>query len=134
VSDVMNRRVVVVPPTASLKEAVDTLQREQVTGLVVQEGPHVRGLLTERDLARHALQSGAHAAVGEVLHRRPPVTCHEHDFLADALALLKRHHRPALPVLDDRGAVTGVLSLTEAAASLPPEAAVTWLEDIRGTR
>ena len=130
---VMRRRVVTIEPSASIRRAVETMYREDVPALIVQGVAGLQGVLTERDIAARAAKEGSNpaATVREFLPRRKPITCLEEDIIADALALMKRHHLSAVPVRDDHGAVVGVLSLIDIAASLAPDMAPVWLNEVR---
>ena len=130
--DVMSRRVVTVDPSASLREAAETMHRQQVSSLVVCNHAGLRGLLTERDVAMNAAREGRPRTikVEEVLMHET-MSCRDVDILADALSLMKKHQLTALPVLNETGTVVGVLSLLKAAAAVTPNAATTWLDGMK---
>ena len=133
VRDVMNRRIVTIDPGAPLRDAVELMHREQVASLLVQDAYGIHGLLTERDIAAQAVKEGAARATTaqDALSLPESAVCSEHDLVADALVILKRHGLSAVPVLDRRRTVVGVLSLVDAAASLLPQTAPTWLDEVR---
>ncbi len=125
--------MVMIDPRAPLRDAVELMRRERVGSLLVQDASGLRGLLTERDVAAQAGKEGAAraATAQDALSFSEPVVCSENDLVADALVILKQHGISAVPVLDRRGAVVGVLSLVDAAASLLPQTAPAWLDQVR---
>jgi CBS domain-containing protein len=143
VREVMSRRIVIVAPSNSLREAVETMRREGIPGLIVQDRTGLHGLLTERDITIHVTISKENISSVTVedilrLHRRRVVTCCENDTVADALSMMKQTQVTALPVLNEDGAVTGLLTLLDVAACVMPDAAAALLNDVRnnnfGTR
>ena len=132
----MSRRIIVIDPSTALREAVETMRREGAPSLIVQDRAELHGLLTERDLTIHAAvtkEDTAAATVEDILRlrRSQAITCCENDTVADALSVMKQTHVTALPVLNEQGAVTGVLSLLDVAASVTPDAAAALLNDVR---
>jgi CBS domain-containing protein len=135
VEQVMDRRIITVPSSVPLNEAIRLMQREKVISLVVVEDARFLGLLTEHDVAAQATQQHGEAAttrtVADVLEGRQAVSCCEDDIIVDALKLLQRHQLSALPVLNQEGHVIGILTLTDIAASLGPDTAPAWLSQVR---
>lgn len=136
VREVMSRRIVIIAPSMSLREAVGTMRREGIPGLIVQDRTGLHGLLTERDITIHVTipkEKISSATVEDILrsHRRRVVTCCENDTIADALSVMKQTQVTALPVLNEHGAVTGLLSLLDVAACVMPDAAAALLNDVR---
>ena len=132
----MSRRIVIVAPSISLREAVETMRREGIPGLIVQDRTELYGLLTERDVTIHVTipkENTSSVTVEDILrlHRCRVVTCCENDTIADALSVMKQTQVTALPVLNAHGAVTGLLSLLDVAACVMPNAASALLNDVR---
>lgn len=132
----MSSRIVIIAPSISLREAVGTMRREGIPGLIVQDRTGLHGLLTERDITMHVTipkENITSVTVEDILrlHRRRVVTCCENDTIADALAVMKETQVTALPVLNEHGAVTGLLSLLDVAACVMPDAAAALLNDVR---
>jgi CBS domain-containing protein len=136
VREVMSRRIVIIGPSMSLREAVEIMRREGITALIVQDMAGLHGLLTERDVTIHGMiqkEDISSVTVGDILRLRGcrAMTCCENDTVADALSVMKQTQVTALPVLNEHGAVTGLLSLLHVAASVMPDAAAALLNDVR---
>jgi homoserine O-acetyltransferase len=132
VRDVMSRQVVVIDPSASLSEAADAMAERHVSTLVVCTGTGVKGFLTEHDVAMQARTDALRAeTVGEAAGLRRTIFCRDDDILADALLRMKEHGVSALPVLNREGALVGLLSLLDVAASVATPAAPAWLDGVR---
>jgi CBS domain-containing protein len=88
--------------------------RHHVGAVVVVEGGRPVGILTDRDLALRLLAAGreAQTPVREVMSG-DPVTARVDEQL-DAVAVRMRHHGVRrLPIVDDDGALVGLVSLDD---------------------
>jgi CBS domain-containing protein len=109
-----------VTATASPDETVETGARrmaEYAVGTLVVLAPDrtPRGIVTDRDLVVRALARGLDAAttpLSEVM-TEPVRTGHEALPLAEGLAVLQQLGARRLVVVDDEGALAGVLSLDD---------------------
>lgn len=130
VREVMDRRITFIDPSYLLREAIQSMRQEQATTLLVQDHTELYGILTEHDLASPRIKKSS-ATVKDVLPRQPVITCCEDDTVADALVVMQQHHVGTLPVLNEHGGVTGLLSLVDVAASVMPGAATALLHEVR---
>ncbi|MEU4091607.1 CBS domain-containing protein [Streptomyces sp. NPDC026673] len=123
VGDVMTREVVAVAMGTSFKEIVRTMERWKVSALpVVADGTRVVGVVSEADLLRKeehrendappigAGPDKAAAVRAEQLMTAPAVTVHDDAPLAQAARTMALHHVKRLPVVDEDGALRGVVS------------------------
>ncbi|ALA58953.1 cyclic nucleotide-binding/CBS domain-containing protein [Nitrospira moscoviensis] len=134
VRDVMTRRIVTISPETSVREAAQLMRDHRTDALVVADGSRLLGIVTEHDVATQGATQQTHPEhipVRQVLPSGEPLACSEEAILADAARLMAARRRRAVPVLDDRGAVAGVLSLLDVAGAVMPGAAATWLAEIR---
>ena len=114
VKDVATREPVVLPPQASLRVASEVMAAQSIGAVVVATGRGAVGILSERDIVT-ALAAGADpnkATAGGVMSHdvvsvRPDDTLY--DAAVDMLDLSIRH----VPVLDERGAVLGMVSVRD---------------------
>ena len=114
VKDVASREPVVVPPQTSLRVAAEVMARDSIGAVVVATDRQIVGILSERDIVE-ALASGAEpdgatvagAMSHDVVSVRPDDTLY--DAAVDMLDLGFRH----VPVLDERGAVVGMVSVRD---------------------
>jgi len=103
------------------------MRRRQVASLIVGNEMEPMGLLTNRDVAMQLTRAEPQRArtVGEAVAGQEMPVCHEDDILADALPTMKQRSLSALPVVDRRGVVVGILSpielATAAASAVAPE-------------
>ncbi|MGA5218397.1 CBS domain-containing protein [Streptomyces cinereoruber] len=131
VADVMTRRVVAVRPDAEFKEIVAAMERWKVTAVpvvdgegrvvgVVSEGDllfkeefhdHRPGLLEQRDRLDATAKAGSRLA--RELMTSHPVTVGPGASLPRAARLMAVHRVKRLPVVDERGAVRGVVSRSD---------------------
>ena len=134
--EICRRRVVTVQRGDDLGIAARLMRENHVGFLVVVESDsqggasRIVGVLTDRDLVVSVLARDLNARdfrVGDVMTAKP-VTARERDSLAFALAEMRRLGVRRLPVVDDTGALTGVISLDDIVAQLARQ-----LDDVAGS-
>jgi predicted transcriptional regulator len=105
-SDVMSRRVVLVNPSSTLKDAVRKFKAHDISQMPVVEEGHVVGVVSESDVLS-AMVEGRHAlSVRQVMEQAPPTVPPTAEFKT-ILSLLQ--YCPMVAVLD-RGRLIGVIS------------------------
>ncbi|NET35464.1 MAG: CBS domain-containing protein [Cyanothece sp. SIO1E1] len=137
VADVMSRDPITVQPENPLKEAIQILAEQHISGLpVVDQTGKLVGILSETDLmwqetgatppayimlldsviylenpARYEreLHKALGQTVGEVMTRQV-ITTHPEQSLAKAAKLMHDKHVRRLPVIDKNGQVVGILT------------------------
>ncbi|MGW2705374.1 CBS domain-containing protein [Streptomyces sp. NPDC001340] len=128
VSDVMTRSVVAVGRDARFKEIVRVMEQRQVSAVPVVAGQgRVVGVvseadllpkeefrddgLTRRDRIRHrSVLAKAEALTAEELMSTPAVTVRPDVTLAQAARIMAKEHVKRLPVVDDEGRLSGIVS------------------------
>ena len=112
VKHVMSSALTVVSPDTSLEEAVSLMAAMNVPVIIVYEGTHLVGMVTDRDIAlcRGSRPSPTVPTVRDVMCDQVPY-CHEDDLLTDAQALMRLSELDWMPVLDRQGRLAGVLSI-----------------------
>lgn len=131
VRDVMTRDVVTLPQDASWKDAVRVvIERRVHTVPVVDEGGHVRGVVSEGDLLlkeellarpspasawwqRRRDRSRARATRVADVMTRSVVTASPDTPLAEAARLVHRHRVGRLPVVDVTGRLVGIVARSD---------------------
>ena len=123
----MRRNVAMIAPSESLQEARSRMRGHNVRQLpVVGEENKLVGIVTDRDIREAMLPVGllpgtsekemeeilASTPVEKVMTRRV-VTAALNDSLEDAIVLLHDYKINALPVVDDRGRVVGIITKTD---------------------
>jgi len=108
VDDVATGKVVTIAPTTTIREAARTLTSESVNSLLVQAADgSLAGILTSWDIAK-AISSGAQTA-GEVMTRKV-IVAHKGEPIDSAARKLEKHGISALPIVDGRKRVLGMVS------------------------
>lgn len=113
------RRVVAVSSAADVAEAARIMREEHVGFLVVHEqGDDLRrpmGVLTDRDIVLQVTARDVDArsvTVSDVM-TRTPVIANESDDLGEALQAMRLAGIRRIPVVDTRGALSGILALDD---------------------
>lgn len=100
---------------ASLAEISDILWQRDVGLLLVGDGQHLVGVISERDVVA-ALARGldGRTASAEAVMTTGVVSVRPDDTLHDAVAVMLDLGVRHVPVVDERGIVTGIVSLRDA--------------------
>ncbi len=123
----MQRDIATVSPAASLQEARRLMREHNVRQLpVTGEGNKLVGILSDRDIREATLPVGllpgaSEKEMEEILVNTPVekimtrkvVTATVNDSLEDAIVLLHDFRVNALPVVDDKGTVVGIITRTD---------------------
>lgn len=105
--------VVTIEPQASALDAALLMNEHHLGALVVVEEGHVAGIVTERDMLRRVVakrRDPAECAVAEVMTRHV-VCCRPDTPIQEARALFMHRRIRHLPVVSDRGALQGLISI-----------------------
>ena len=125
-ADVMRTDVIDVAPEDTLGEVAERMSAVNVGAVVVKDYGRLIGILTERDMLK-AMAARVHtsdARVREWMTEDPLTATAEMD-VEDAAQVMLQHNFRHLPILDESGAVVGLVSLrrvvaaTQAAAHNP---------------
>lgn len=123
----MKKNVLTVAPSASLQEARQTMKERNIHQLVVTapDGTLI-GIVSDRDIRGAAMldrivpdvsHADAEKLMGETpvetIMKRKVVTATPADTLEDAIVLMHDYGVNALPVLDSRGRVVGIVTRTD---------------------
>ena len=106
--------VATITQTATLREAVAQLTERRIGALVVSgDGKAIEGIISERDIVRAASISGPGALDGSVgsVMSTDVVTCSAGDGVDRLMALMTERRIRHLPVVDERGQLTGIVSI-----------------------
>jgi acetoin utilization protein AcuB len=123
ISDVMNPYVVTVTPYATLAEAYETLQKNQIRRLpVVDEGKKLVGIITLKDILeakpsdiKHTLPledaySYLSSLTVSVAMTNKPVTIYQTSTVGHAAELMMDNKIGGLPVIDANNELAGVIT------------------------
>jgi CBS domain-containing protein len=119
VGKICNREVVFVEPDTSIAEAARLMREHHVGGLVVvqeKSGKRVPvGIITDRDLVIEVIAEGVdmgEISVGDIMSDQL-VTAREGDDLLETLKMMRARGIRRLPVIDDDGALAGILTVDD---------------------
>jgi CBS domain-containing protein len=118
-SIIEGRRVVVQPPSATVRQAVLVMTECRIGAVPVVEGRHLIGIFTERDVLTRVIAVGRdvdRTRLEEVMTRRPETVSIECPML-EALEVMLEGGFRHLPVMAD-GAVIGVISIRDIPADI----------------
>ncbi len=104
----MSRDVITVPPSATVADALDTLDANAIRHLPVVDGGKVVGILSDRDLRMAGTGRPGEAAVADVM-TPDPLTVTSGTVVELAGRLMVEHSVGCLPVVDD-GQLVGIVT------------------------
>ena len=108
--------VATITQTATLRQAIDLLTERRIGALVVSgDGKAIEGIVSERDIVRAASISGPGALDGSVgsVMSTDVVTCSAGDGVDRLMALMTERRIRHLPVVDGRGHLAGIVSISD---------------------
>jgi CBS domain-containing protein len=111
VRELMTTPVLAVRAETPLRDAAALLAARGVSGVPVVDGERrVLGVLSETDLVARMHATGGDARTAADAMSRPPVTIRAAAPVGDAAAALVHDDVARLPVVDERGALVGIVS------------------------
>ena len=115
VRDVMTRDPACVTPGATIREAAQLMQRENVGIVPVIEEKGTKrllGVVTDRDIAIRVVAEGrdGSARVSEVMSSSRISTCTPDDDVDDAMKVMANEQVRRIPIIDDRGTLVGLVA------------------------
>lgn len=130
--ELMTAAPVTCTPEDNVLAAAELMGLENVGVLPVVSKYNKRelvGILTDRDVALRGAEPGRGLdtiPVGEIMTRHP-VTCRVTESEIQAMALMGAHQLRRLPVLDEAGALVGMISMADIVAKVPDAESVVHL-------
>lgn len=112
VGNYCRREVITCAPSERLTDAAATMQRRNISSLVVCETGNPVGILTDRDLRNKVVARGLDPetlTVAEIMNS-PVITISEDDYLFEALHRISRHRIHRLVVTDPAGNLAGIIT------------------------
>jgi CBS domain-containing protein len=106
---------VTVDPSTSVFRAVESMKERGVDALFVVEEGALLGAFTQRDLAFRVVldrRDPEVTTVGEVM-TSPAIKVGAHATIADAVGVMAEHGVPQLPIVDEQGAIKGMVTLRD---------------------
>ena len=105
---------VMAPPGTTITQAAQAMADAGVSSLLVMDGDHLVGILTDRDLRRRVLAAGVppDRPVSEVM-TPDPVTVRASALALEVMLEMTGRNIHHLPVLDEAGRVVGLVTTTD---------------------
>ena len=107
-SAIMTRDVVVVSPTMPVGVAARLMQRGHIRHLPVIEARKLVGILSDRDLVKHA----AERTCGEAM-TPAPVTCSQDASVGRVASLMLEYKIDSIPIVSVSGTLIGLVTSTD---------------------
>jgi IMP dehydrogenase len=105
---------ITIGPKATLEELDEVCGQYRVSGLpVVDEDMTLLGIITNRDLRFVPIAEWGSRLVGDVMTPMPLITGHDGIDRDEATRLLRQHKRERLPIVDDSGKLTGLITVKD---------------------
>jgi CBS domain-containing protein len=117
-ADVMRTEVIDVAPEDTLGEVAERMSAVNVGAVVVKDYGRLIGILTERDMLK-AMAARVHTSDARVREwmTEDPLTATAEMAVEDAAQVMLEHNFRHLPIVDDNGAVIGLVSLRRVVAA-----------------
>jgi CBS domain-containing protein len=117
-AEIMRPEPIVVAPEDTLGEVAERMTAVNVGAVIVKDYGRMIGILTERDLLK-AMAARVHTSEARVRQwmTEDPVTASADADCEEAAQVMLEHGFRHLPVLDDSGNVTGIVSLRRVVAA-----------------
>src|SRR5262245_15283459 len=120
-SDVMRAEVIEVAPEDTLGEVAERMSEVNVGAVVVKDYGRLIGILTERDMLK-AMAARVHTSDARVRQwmTEDPLTASADMDVEEAAQVMLGHNFRHLPIVDETGAVVGLVSLRRVVAATNP--------------
>ena len=110
---ILRPKLVTCTPDLTLQQALDLMRKEK-SGYIVIADEHLKvvGLFTERDVLVKVLQPGVdlNDSVKKYMNTDPPILSKK-DTVGEVIELMNAHNVRHIPLVDELGQMTGVLSV-----------------------
>lgn len=132
VSDAMTSQVSTARPTDTIRQVAETMAKVDSGVVPVVADGKVVGLVTDRDIVLRVVAEGRSfdSPVSEAMSDGEVLSVKEDDILADATAKMANHQVRRLVVVNDAGALSGILSLGDVAKDYGAKQVGRTLEEI----
>jgi len=97
-------------PDKKLKDAVELMKKYHISGIPIVEDKKLIGILTNRDLR---FETQLHQSVRDVMTKENLITASEGTELEEAEVILQKHKIEKLPIVDDDGNLTGLITVKD---------------------
>ncbi|MBE6124422.1 MAG: CBS domain-containing protein [Erysipelotrichaceae bacterium] len=118
--DIMTKNVIYVSPRATIFEAAKVMKDNDVGFLPIIENNNLVGVITDRDIVIKTLANNMiFSTVNNCATTSPIYMVKETTHIEDICTLMSDKQIRRVPVLDDRGNITGIISLKDIMKKIP---------------
>ena len=120
ISDIMARALDFIPSSATIQEAAVLMGELDVGALPVGSPEDLQGMITDRDILFRVVAEGKDNTAVRVrdVMSTTVFTCRETDTVEAAMDIMGSYHVRRLPVVNEAGEVTGMLTLSDLSRTL----------------
>lgn len=112
IENVMRKNIITVTPETTIRELKEIMKINRISGVPVLDGGRLVGVASIEDLIK-ALEAGdLDVPVGRRMTKQV-ITVMEKSSIVEALKKFSRFHVGRLPVVDDQGTLTGILTSSD---------------------
>jgi CBS domain-containing protein len=118
VADILRRKganVVSIAPDASVIDVLHVMEEKNIGSVVVMDGAHYKGIVTERDYSRKVILKGKNSSdtlVSEIMTTDLPSVSPD-DSIDKCMELMSNKHIRYLPVFDSGAKLAGIISMSD---------------------
>lgn len=142
ISSLIQRRVRSCTTHDNLEGAAQQMWQHDIGCLpVIDEQGHIAGMITDRDICMAAYMLGTPLRAIPVVNvmTRQVFSCHENDEVEAVEQVMSQHQIRRMPVIDDHGHPTGIVSLNDIARAatagmLPPSEVTSTIAAVSAPR
>jgi CBS domain-containing protein len=115
VREIMSRAPALIDPSTTIAEAARTMRDGDLGCVLIGQDEQVFGIVTDRDIVVRALANGTNPTRERVCNvmSSEVLSCFEDQPVENVAKVMAEHGVRRLPVLDRRGRLTGVVSLSD---------------------
>jgi CBS domain-containing protein len=115
VREIMSRAPALIDPSTTIAEAARTMRDDDLGCVLIGQDEQVFGIVTDRDIVVRALANGTNPTRERVCNvmSSEVLSCFEDQPVETVAKMMAEHGVRRLPVLDRRGPLTGVESLSD---------------------
>ena len=126
VKEIMVEKVVSIQAEATVKDAVDLMNRHDIGCLIVDKDGTVEGIITERDVLKRVVSESKDVSLTKVseVMSKPLIVGGPTMYIEDAVKLMLKKNIKKLPITEG-GQVIGIITLSDVAkvANIEPQIA-----------
>ncbi|MEM0064373.1 MAG: CBS domain-containing protein [Metallosphaera sp.] len=118
VKDYMKTDVVSMEKNVTLREVTKMMTMKNVGSIIVTESGKPIGIITERDVVRAIGNDKSLDEKAEIIMTSSLITVREDSPITGALSLMRTYNIRHLPVVNQEGKLTGIISIRDIARAL----------------